>query len=112
MKKIIKKAIEGGYKPSEVYLEETAYGADYQFHAIFTDPLFWQALGKACGWESNQCEKCKSTYPEYINGCVRCGGHVSPDKNHLHYSLRFHELNITQGWNEAVKWLEELVVKE
>lgn len=97
MKKIIKKAIEGGYKPSEMYLEETAYGADYQFHAIFTDPLFWQALGKACGWVGFGYRKTE----EYE-------GH----EERIERAMTFHELNITQGWNEAVKWLEELVVKE
>lgn len=108
MEQIILKAIEGGYKSSENLIE--VWGVYHHVgYGFVLDPLFWQALGKECGWESNQCEKCKSTYPEYVNGCVRCGGHVSPDKNHLHYALRFHEINLTQGWDKAVEYLEDLI---
>ena len=51
MEEAIKKSISAGYKPSEMYLEVSAYGADYQFLAISTDPTFWQALGKSMGWK-------------------------------------------------------------
>lgn len=59
MEQAIKKAIEGGWKPTK-YLD---YGNDKQMlgleifiskHAqsmALLDPLFWQALGKADGWK-------------------------------------------------------------
>ena len=56
MESIIKKAIEGGY----------SYTLDWNNRNYFIfpllDPLFWQALGKACVWvEYNdwwECDRC------------------------------------------------------
>lgn len=62
-KQAIKKAIEGGWEPSE--FRERAYwrtrrpirplnrhqlSASITLHEIALDPTFWQALGKALGW--------------------------------------------------------------
>lgn len=41
MKEAIQKAIEGGYR-------QTSFDLSY---SPLLDPLFWQALGKAMGWE-------------------------------------------------------------
>lgn len=65
-KEIIEKAIEGGFKVKTFYKglshkEGTAPSATndtdsrsetlYMIDSIALDPLFWQALGKALGWE-------------------------------------------------------------
>ena len=62
MKEAIKKAKEGGWKPQYVKQfwtfgwEEMSSGLNqedrtYELTSIFLDPLFWQALGKAEGWD-------------------------------------------------------------
>lgn len=48
MEKAIKRAIEGGYKEGCA----TMCNSDY-----LLDPLFWQALGKAEGWDNGVDEK-------------------------------------------------------
>ncbi len=50
IKQFIEKAIEGGWKREEKHLEETSYGADFNYSAILLDPLAWQAVGKVEGW--------------------------------------------------------------
>lgn len=115
MESIIKKAIEGGYKPSEIYLEETAYGADYQFHAISTDPLFFQALGKACGWD-------KTMSGTKVTGKIYQHRWIMPStsarrtsmqglqemESPIYFALRFYEINLTEGWEKAVAYLQEV----
>jgi len=51
IKKAIKKAIGSGFKLQEIHLEETAWGAAMSYPHILLDPLFWQCLGKAEGWD-------------------------------------------------------------
>lgn len=55
----ITKAIEGGWKPPYQF---TVSSISYKVQALnkvkfkerfFLDPLFWQALGKALGWEDD-----------------------------------------------------------
>lgn len=54
MKNAIEKAITAGYpKESRPWCQEC--GEDY--FRVLLDPLFWQALGKAMGWE-DECDKC------------------------------------------------------
>jgi len=115
METIIKKAIEGGY--------ETDY-FNFDFHhgpakelAIYKsicDPLFWQALGKACGW-GNCCEEghkplgmTEDMEMEW-GGCEHCvfGGKYHPQWEQK--ALSFHEINLREGWEKAVSYLEDLV---
>lgn len=56
--------------------------------SIFIDPLFWQALGKACGCEN-----------------VGWGGYG----DWTGVAIRFHEINFTENWDSAVKYLENLI---
>ena len=87
MENIIKKAIEGGWSTSYVSLYSGKY---YEKYVL--DPLFWQSLGKACGWHH------VGTIPE--------------NEPFVYIALNFHEKNLTIGWDSAVEWLEELVGKE
>jgi hypothetical protein len=60
MNEAIKKAIEGGYKDPRLKRDDTIRNPEraannvwYSSEAfVMLDPLFWQALGKAMGWES------------------------------------------------------------
>lgn len=47
MKKIIEKAIEGGYN---LEWAKPPFSDCRDYCAIVLDNTFWQALGKACGW--------------------------------------------------------------
>lgn len=71
MEKAIRTAIEGGY----IYKRWNENIPMYDLHPteysdIFLDPLFWQALGKALGWD----EKDKELKTSYHDGV----GFVSP----------------------------------
>lgn len=96
-------------------------------YPMILDPLFWQALGKACGWyvdrqvvytipneqtrqqaeiyvEDNLGVPLKSTQDKVIFSPYK-----GEDKTWKEHALRFHEINLTQGWDSAIKYLEELV---
>ena len=53
MKEAIQKAVEGGFEPT---IAERECCDDINFYhtqyKLLCDPLFWQCLGKAMGWES------------------------------------------------------------
>lgn len=124
METIIEKAIEGGYKDWEGECEHRLmadengcpFGTHYKAGVIYVcDPLFWQALGEACGWK-------QSELGEDI--CFMCGADKNRDKDMVcesssrhryskdewrHYTLRFHEINLTEGWDSAVKYLLDLI---
>lgn len=46
----IEKAIEGGYKGNKEFLLKLP---EYAKSQIWLDPLFWQSLGKAMGWNGD-----------------------------------------------------------
>lgn len=112
MEKIIKKAIiEGGYefikRSGEAQIIEV-FGARRFGKAtaemmlntyIVCDPLFWQALGKACGWGSTGLHK----------WCL-CDKNKDLEWMEWHmYALNFYEINLTEGWKKAVEYLSELI---
>lgn len=86
----IKKAIEGGYKKGEYkrsliksFVDGNLwYAGGYTFILAETliDPLFWQALGKAMGWEK------KDFYEVCPLNCDECDGAISefPQKFWVH----------------------------
>jgi len=104
MENIIKKAIEGGYKitPSiwgKPYLEYcTNLTARFRFPVnsvrqnaytvrikeIVLDNLLWKSLSKSCDWSGDGDEW-------------------------MFQALRFHEINLTEGWDKAVSYLEDLI---
>lgn len=51
----IKKAIESGWTPkqtdTEYVMERLSIDTDIREGNLYTDPLFWQSLGKALGWD-------------------------------------------------------------
>lgn len=100
METIINKAIEGGYKDITI-MDDWQVCQDYLVQLVVIDPLFWQSLGKACGWGSNVWEHGidEEGYPVKTRSCA----------NWEDYAIRFHEKNLTQCWTKAVEWLEELI---
>lgn len=51
MKEAIQKAIGGGYPEGKYTFSVSGGHVKTDTNAIFLDPLFWQALGKAMGWK-------------------------------------------------------------
>lgn len=105
MKNIIKKAIEGGWNDKGTFGWSTTNKQTklYNYSMIVLDPLFWQALGKACVWT------------QIYKGCGRkdmamclCDYDVKINEWEYH-ALRFHEYNLTQGWDKAIEYLEHLI---
>lgn len=127
METIINKAIEGGYEneTTRKLLDSFEKGifAEYNAYCLVTlDPLFWQALGKKCGWKTEYiisqsvCDKCGRTdSARGSNYCYECGGKFNmknktfPDSVWKENALEFHELNLTEGFDKAVEWLLELI---
>jgi len=130
MENVIKKAIEGGFKPKYtkqgLIWSKTEQGVSYlcphgTFEHYVLDPLFWQALGKAC-W----IEICTNPDHSFIDamgsvqssdigrlGCPLCGhneDHVIPSSKLLwkKHALSFHEINLTEGWSKACEYLESI----
>lgn len=147
MKDIIKKAIEGGYLKSPynnkirefsikgvwiTYFMPSSKGdfpsdSFYSYSETVLDSLFWQALGKVCGWyeegelvylvtsgmnntqamihvEDNLGVPLRSTalgivYSPYTRG----------KQGWKTIALRFHEINLTEGWEKAVEYLADLI---
>lgn len=93
MKEIIEKAIEGGYEQGPIYQVKFRLNGDWDA-TFFMDSSFWQALGKACGWDWGYC---KDEDSEYNNHCTKC----------IH--RRFHEINLTEGFDKAVDYLKKLL---
>lgn len=105
METIIKCAIEGGYKRYEEHLANS-WGTDTYFPMVLLDPLFWQALGKSCGWNESDC-----VFVDWIKdgvGYVMLDGGEEIPVWHSK-ALRFHELNLTSGWDSAIAYLTNLI---
>lgn len=110
MEQIIKRAIEGGWNPSNILGYVYKKGKKFNDESVFSfpsiqgrailHPLFWQALGKACGWHFCRVH----TQGEFHYMCEE-GIHDDWYKN----ALRFHEINLTEGWDKAVEFLSNLV---
>ncbi len=104
METIIKTAIQGGYDYHNVIMP--MHSGQANFERVILDPPFWQALGKACGWD----DKLLHTYAWEDN--ERTSTSVSGfRKEYEYHALRFHEINLTEGWEKAVEYLQELVIR-
>lgn len=100
MNEVIKKAIEGGFD-FERFRDEQDTGRAAKARIVL-DPLFWQSLGKACRWGEH-------TYYLY---CPLCND-VAGDEPRLftweYHAFRFHEINLTESFEKAVEYLEDLI---
>lgn len=123
IEEIIKKAIEGGYgKETESHPEfiiwegvrEWFGGSNSAMRNLSLDPLFFQALGKACGWD-RECYICKAkeSTGEHELVCSKAGWNDKVDKyGIINTALRFHEINLeTQDFWKAIDYLFNLITK-
>lgn len=114
MEQIIKKAIEGGWKP--FFKDSTNERAlefllnDYEGPSdadIFCDPLFWQALGVGLGnKEEMRCTDPSGTKPNPNCSVKQCeyAGYKNPKRM---YDI-FMETNYNEGMNKAIEYLKEI----
>lgn len=102
MKTIIKKAIEGGWVAKMCVDPEVNF--HWYRHEIVLDPTFWQALGKACNWRSYWTFRPLKNIEE-----DRANGKVTPGNWVEHHALKFHEINLTEDWDKAVLYLQEII---
>jgi hypothetical protein len=79
--RVIREAVGSGYGAPHAQIngDIIAYLPTNNRSEMFLSPSFWSALGRARGWEDCRCEQCHDVFPEYHNGCVRCGKSVRPD---------------------------------
>ncbi len=114
MENIIKKAMQvGGWSPNE--WDERVYNDSGEVRTCLLDSLFWQALGKACGWEvrkvelklSEQMIKAVGRDPYFRSQQKVSYDRKTPNSWKIN-AMKFHEINLTQGWDKAVEWLEDL----
>lgn len=103
MEELIKKAIEGKY--TGFLQDRPQWEKDIHFQLITLDPLFWQALGKACGWNRTMCMACLKEHKQK-NDCDAGFGAYEPEWKY--HALRFHEINLTSGWDAAITYLSAL----
>ncbi len=106
MEAIIKKAIAGGYdwwKSAYPTIEHTKEECEEFLlndwekpsHAdLVCDKNFWQSLGRACKLRPQK------SYKNEFKERVKAGWE--------HVALNFHEINLTEGWAAAVKYLSEI----
>lgn len=113
MESVIKKAIEGGWTPIKRGLKpkKGAMGQTYIKALIISqgvewivlDSYFWMALHKACDWPQSWTFRPMKNIKE-----DRGAGKVTAGNWWEHYALKFHEINLTEGWDAAVLYLTNL----
>jgi len=105
MENIIKKAIEGGYASDRPdYARQhliTGFEGDFRF--MILDPLFWQSLGKACRNLEGHTTLC----PHLV--CSMDKGIENSLPKWKYCAIRFHEINLTESFEKAVEYLENLI---
>jgi len=85
MEPIIKKAIEGGWMGYNT--QHVKDIVDKYPEVAICDHTFWQALGKACGWQSMS----------------------DGEEEWVWHARIFYVTNLTEGWEKGVEYLSELV---
>lgn len=80
----------------------------HQTSKIFLDPLFWQALGKASGWNSGV--GYDGEIKKWYENQVISTQFISQEPC-VYEALRFHEINLTEGWDKAVAYLLSITSK-
>lgn len=112
----IEKAIEGGWLKGSKLRSISEYDGSYlpqvafftlksdetsteKWHrdvlALFSDPLFWQSLGKAMGWEEYACEWCGGTEEKPsmegdVSLCKSCGTTLEEVELYKTWRVKWH----------------------
>lgn len=112
MEPIIKKAIEGGFRNRGDFYESIGSKDPVQAEIDFAltdyeapvwqeyvcNPLFWQALGKACEWDKSE---------RYWS--MRQEGSITMLDAWENNAITFQHINLTEGWDAAVGYLGKTV---
>lgn len=69
------------------------------------DSLFWQALGKACGWTRRGHNRNED---ELINKGMIVAHEDNTRDEWCFHALVFHEINLTEDWDKAINYLKEV----
>ncbi len=94
MEIIIKKAIEGGWDKNAMLCAVSDLWWHYEIAVL--DPVFWQALSKACGWKST--------------GLFHSVGSDTREVMEWEFfATEFYRKNLTEGWDAAIKYLQDLI---
>jgi len=110
IEQIIKKAIEGGYASDrpEYARQHLITGFEGDFRFMVLDPLFWQALGKACGWNDDQRVELKG----YV-GDIRGGIKVPIDLHTMtvaqFWATRFHNIMQVEDFDFAIRFIHDVI---
>ncbi len=110
MEELIKIAIEGGYKGTNKITDAIFQSqGDHlvlkmYYLGMVCDPLFYQALGKACGWNKN-------TGEEKGKQILRIENHTYYADDDIGHALRTFEIILTEGMDKGIEYLKSIVVK-
>jgi hypothetical protein len=105
MESIIKKAIEGGYRDHfycgnfDMYESEGSH-CEY---GVICDPFFWESLAKVCSWKE------RLPYMKLVEYKIVSDLTPTNLKGWQIYAIRFHEINLTEGWDKAISYLENII---
>lgn len=129
MEEIIQKAISGGYSDAYLTYPENSHERAVITNVIILDPLFFQALGRSLGWWRKNDEE-KDLREGWHMACSLCGNKAVLESNHwyckecykyewdidfremwLYNALQFMSINFESGFEEAVKFLNKLIIK-
>lgn len=137
MENIIKKAIEGGWIKSPYsfqfkeilgdnsrgytvvirFIMDKGMPSDSFYHLewILMQASFWQALSKSCNWAERICFACGCYMVTTISdqeGLWTCSSSrcrkIDGRLGWHHHAMAFHSINLTDSWENAVKYLEEI----
>lgn len=117
MDEILQKAKKRGYHYVKAKSETERLSG--KFAKIVMEPEFWQALGKACGWGEYPDYKIElpMLFEEEIQAAPaitqkQFGYKIEKHSPYMWYAIRFHQINLTEGWKKAVEYLSSIVGKE
>lgn len=111
MDKIVSKATEGGYElPHYFNWKDIEFNHRGIVSQILLEKSFWKALGKSCGWNCGRVYHGKSC--DEMRSCSGCGkGYGTKSLGTEKWktvALTFHEINLTEGWEKAVEYLQQI----
>lgn len=105
METIIKKAISGGWvngglAPSEDWCQKNAV----------LDKTFWKSISKNEKWLTGQFYECvECLRPCTVCECRSTAIYRKYKNKETYIAVRFHEMNLTDGWDSAVTYLKEII---
>lgn len=93
IKKFIKDSIEGGWgahvsRQMHDWRDENGDFRETPLNCCFTDPKFWQAVGKTRGWKTAHCYMCKTDV--HLWGECNCDEDEVTPVAHMAWQFQWH----------------------